>query len=241
MKKIVHKAKTRGFADHGWLKSHHTFSFANYFDPHRMGFGALRVLNDDGVAPSRGFETHPHENMEIISVPLSGSLEHKDTMGNVHIIKKGDIQVMSAGTGLKHSEYNHSEHDDVNFLQIWVIPKKLGIEPNYSQKEFSQADRKNNFQLIVSPDGRDSSVEINQDAYFSLVKLEKDAALTYTKNERDHGVYLFIIDGSIEVEGEDLDKRDGLGLEGADQVQIQSKDDSEVLVMEVPMNTEGRL
>lgn len=235
MKNQLHKANTRGVANHGWLHSHHTFSFANYFDPERMGFGALRVINDDIVAPSMGFGTHPHQNMEIISVPLRGSLKHKDTMGNDFVISKGEVQVMSAGTGVAHSEYNNSSTDDVNFLQIWVMPKKNDIEPNYSQKEFSENDRVGKFQLVVSPDGREDSVEINQDAFFSLVKLKAGEKVSYDKYLKDNGVYFFTLEGSGMLDGLALEKRDGVGVEEGDSYDLIAEQDSEFLVMEVPM------
>lgn len=240
MKTTLHKANTRGVADHGWLNSHHSFSFANYHNPERMGFGALRVINDDIVSPTKGFGTHPHQNMEIISVPLKGSLKHKDTMGNEHVIKKGEVQAMSAGTGLQHSEYNNSAEEDVNFLQIWVMPKKKNIKPNYSQKEFLESDRRNKVQLVVSPDGRDNSVEINQDAYFSLARLDKEKQLSYSKYNKENGVYFFVLDGSLKINGESLAKRDGLGVENTDEFEITSELNSEVLIMEVPMNQKGR-
>jgi len=236
MQTTIHKADTRGLADHGWLNSHHTFSFANYYNADRMGFGALRVINDDVVSASKGFGAHPHNNMEIISIPLEGSLKHKDNVGNEHVIKKGEIQAMSAGTGIVHSEFNNSSDSDVNFLQIWVLPKKLNIKPNYSQKEFSEKFRVNQFQLIVSPDGRQNSVEINQDAFFSLVKLEKGIELQYTKYLKDNGVYIFTLEGDIKVDGQSLAKRDGLGIEKKDKLNIKSDSISEILIMEVPMN-----
>ncbi len=241
MKNILHKANTRGIADHGWLKSHHSFSFANYRNPERMGFGALRVINDDIVLPSEGFGTHPHQNMEIISVPLKGALKHKDTMGNEHVIKKGEIQVMSAGTGLQHSEYNNSNDEDVNFLQIWVLPKKSNVRPNYSQKEFLESDRLNKAQLIVSPDGREDSVEINQDAFFSLAKLNKGHKLVYSKFMEDNGVYFFVLNGSFNVNRQLLELRDGLGIESIGEIEISSESDGEILIMEVPMNINGRV
>jgi quercetin 2,3-dioxygenase len=179
MNTILHKADSRGKAYHGWLESNFSFSFANYYNPKRMGFGALRVINDDIIAPSMGFGTHPHRDMEIISVPIYGSLRHKDTLGNEYAIKKGEIQTMSAGYGIYHSEYNNSDKEDANFLQIWVLPKKLGIQPTYSQKQFEENQRKNKFQLIVSPDGRENSASINQDAFFSLSQLEKGKTLEY--------------------------------------------------------------
>lgn len=235
MRNTLHKSDTRGNANHGWLKSKHTFSFANYYNPERINFGALRVINDDIVAPLMGFGTHPHENMEIVSVPLRGSLKHVDTMGNDFVIRKGEIQVMSAGTGVAHSEYNHSSDEDVNFLQIWVIPKKLNISPRYSQVEFFEAGRENKFQLIISPDGRENSVTINQDAYFSLTKLEQDANLIYSKYQSENGVYLFVLEGEILINNMTLGKRDGLGIEDMDNLSITATNNSEILVMEVPM------
>jgi len=235
MNAVVHKAETRGKAFHGWLQSHHTFSFANYYNPDRMGFGALRVINDDIIAPSMGFGTHPHKDMEIISVPISGSLKHKDTLGNEYVIKKDEIQTMSAGNGIYHSEYNASESDNAEFLQIWVLPKKLGIEPSYSQKEFKDSDRNNGFQLVVSPDGRNDSVSINQDAFFSLTNLEKGKKLDYKKYLGKNGVYLFVIDGSLKVGDTVLKTRDGIGIEDADNLPLEALDNAEVLVMEVPM------
>jgi redox-sensitive bicupin YhaK (pirin superfamily) len=237
---VLHKANSRGVANHGWLNSHHTFSFANYHNPERMGFGTLRVVNDDVVDPGRGFGAHPHQNMEIISVPLRGALKHKDTMGNEHVIKKGEVQGMSAGTGLQHSEYNNSVEEDVNFLQIWVLPKKVNIKPNYSQKEFNKSERANKLQLVVSPDGRGNSVEINQDAYFSLVKLEKGHQISYSKYEEKNGVYFFVLDGSIRINDEVLEKKDGLGLEGFSTFEMTSDSEGEVLIMEVPMQIKGR-
>jgi redox-sensitive bicupin YhaK (pirin superfamily) len=235
MNTIVHKAETRGKAFHGWLQSYHTFSFANYYNPSRMGFGALRVINDDIIAPATGFGTHPHRDMEIISVPISGALRHKDTLGNEYVIKKGEIQTMSAGTGIYHSEYNNSDQEDAQFLQIWVLPKKLGIQPNYSQKEFSVLDRTNGFQLVVSPDGREDSVSINQDAFFSLSNLEKGKKIDYKRYLKGNGAYLFLIDGSLKVEDTILNARDGLGVEDFETLSLEALDDAEILLMEVPM------
>lgn len=235
MKTVLHKADTRGVANHGWLSSHHTFSFANYYNPERMGFGTLRVINDDIVAPSRGFGTHPHENMEIISVPLSGCLRHKDTMGNEHVIKADEVQAMSAGTGLQHSEYNHSQNEAVNFLQIWVYPKRKNIKPNYSQKEFLEENRMNKIQLVVSPDGRDNTVEINQDAFFSRTQIGVGNELTYSKYLKDNGVYFLILEGDIEVNGKSLSTKDGLGVMDADDLKLVAKSKAEVLIMEVPL------
>lgn len=235
MKNKIHKSNERGVADHGWLHSNHTFSFGSYHNPDMMGFGALRVINDDIVHPSMGFNTHPHNDMEIISIPLRGSLKHKDTMGNDFVIKKGEIQVMSAGTGIAHSEFNNSQSDDVNFLQIWVMPKKQGITPSYDQKEFSMEERKNDFQLIVSPDGRENSVLINQDAYFSQLSLNESNDVEYGLYEHNNGVYVFVIEGEVEVNGEKLTRRDGFAVEGAKKLSFKGLTNSEVLIMEVPL------
>ncbi len=234
-KKTVHKANTRGEANHGWLKSQHTFSFASYYNPERMSFGTLRVINDDIIAPTMGFGTHPHQNMEIISVPISGSLRHKDTMGNEYVIKKGEIQTMSAGSGIAHSEYNASDNEDANFLQIWVLPKKMNITPQYSQKLFSTKERENDFQLVVSPDGRKGSAQINQDAFFSLATIDTGKELNYSKYKSDNGVYFFVIDGSLQVGEDNLNKRDGLGIENQDNLKITANEKSEILIMEVPL------
>lgn len=235
MKAQFHAANTRGNADHGWLKSQHSFSFANYYNPERMGFGALRVVNDDIVAPSMGFGTHPHDNMEIISIPLSGALRHKDTMGNDFVIRRGEVQVMSAGTGIAHSEYNNSDAEETNFLQIWVIPENQGTQPRYCQKEFSQEERKDNFQLIVSPDGRQDSVEIGQQAFFSLVDISEGYELVYQKHQASNGVYTFVIEGSLQVNEHQLERRDALGLKEHNNISMKGNSYTEVLIMEVPL------
>lgn len=235
MKAVYHPANSRGDANHGWLKSQHTFSFANYYDPERMGFGALRVINDDVIDPGTGFGTHPHQNMEIISVPLSGALRHKDTMGNDFVIKSGEVQTMSAGTGVAHSEYNHSNEEKANFLQIWVLPEKQNIEPAYSQKKFEKADRKNAWQLVVSPDGREDSVSINQNAFFSQAEVKASQSLRYEKYDQNNGVYIFVIEGEVEVSGQKLETRDGLGIYEADKLEFKASADTELLLMEVPL------
>lgn len=234
MNTVVHKANSRGFADHGWLKSRHTFSFAGYFNPDRVHFGALRVLNDDRVAGGRGFGTHPHENMEIVSIPLSGDLEHKDSTGRHKVIKEGDVQIMSAGTGIQHSEYNHNADKEVQFLQIWVFPKERNITPRYEQKSFDGNDRLNRFQTVVAPEGGEA-LTINQDAWFSLAELEKGKTLDYTLHKPGNGVYAFIIDGKAQVAGESLDARDAVGVTDAEQISITGDSDAEILLMEVPM------
>ncbi|MEC9282745.1 MAG: pirin family protein [Bdellovibrionota bacterium] len=237
MQKVLHKSDTRGSANHGWLQSKHTFSFANYFNPSRMGFGVLRVINDDIVSPAKGFGTHPHRDMEIISVPLKGSLYHKDTIGNEFVIRKGEIQVMSAGSGISHSEFNHSKSEEVNFLQIWVEPKLKGIDPSYSQKDFPEEDRKNQFQLIVSPQG-EGAVKIHQDAYFSLANFEDSFSAVYKKNLKSNGVYIFVISGQLEVDGQNIDTRDGFGIREQDDIEIKALNSSEFLVMEVPLSND---
>jgi redox-sensitive bicupin YhaK (pirin superfamily) len=236
MKTTIHKANTRGYADHGWLKSHHTFSFAGYHNPERTRFGLLRVLNDDVVEPGMGFGTHPHDNMEIVSIPLEGALAHKDSTGNEHLINSGDVQIMSAGSGLYHSEYNASDKDEVNFLQIWVFPKKRDIEPRYEQKTFDAADRKNKFQTVVSPQ-KNGAVWINQDAYFSLAQLDKDKIIKYDIKHSGNGLYILVLNGLVELEGEKLGKRDAVGLEDLNSVEIKALENSELLLIEVPMNT----
>jgi len=235
MKTIIHKANSRGFADHGWLRSYHTFSFADYYDPERTRFGLLRVLNDDVVQPGMGFGIHPHDNMEIVSIPLSGALAHKDSMGCEQVINTGDVQIMSAGSGLMHSEYNASKTEPVNFLQIWVLPKLKNIKPRYDQKKFSADERNNNFQVVVSPEKNDTSLWINQDAYFSLGKVEKGKKAAYNLHHKGNGAYFFMLDGSADVSGAKLNKRDAIGIEDTEIINIQAAGDSEILVIEVPM------
>ena len=233
---VLHKADTRGHANHGWLDSHHTFSFANYYNPERMHFGVLRVLNDDIVAPGRGFGTHPHDNMEIISIPLSGDLEHKDSMGNTTVIKQGDIQVMSAGTGIQHSEYNKNQDKDVRFLQIWLFPNQGNVTPRYDQLSLDTEKMKNKLLQVLSPDADDEGVWIHQEAWFSLGHLDKDIKTTYTlKNKDKNGVYAFVIDGDVTVNGQSLNKRDGLGIWSVDKLDISADSNARLLLMEVPM------
>lgn len=238
MKTILHKAESRGFANHGWLKSHHTFSFAGYYNPERVNFGMLRVLNDDWVAPGRGFGEHPHDNMEIISIPLKGTLAHTDSEGNAHPIETNDVQIMSAGTGLTHSEFNHSKEEAVNFLQIWVFPKERNIKPRYDQKAFDPVKRLNNWQTVVSPE-KDSkeTLWINQDAWFSLSTLEAGKELSYQLHDQKHGVYLFVLSGSVEVANQQLEQRDAIGISETEALSIKATEKSELLLMEVPMHS----
>jgi redox-sensitive bicupin YhaK (pirin superfamily) len=231
---ITHAAESRGNANHGWLKSRHTFSFADYYNPERMGFGALRVINDDSVDPGMGFGTHPHSDMEIISIPLEGTLAHKDTEGNSQLIRKGEVQIMSAGTGIAHSEKNASDTEQVKFLQIWVQPKMRGIKPRYEQKAFKQADRQNKIATVVSPDGRDGSVTINQDAFFSLTDIQSGMNVEYTKRLNGNGVYVFVLTGEIEIDGKNFKARDGIAIPQFDSIKLNALANSEVLLMEVP-------
>lgn len=236
MKTVLHKASTRGHADHGWLNSHHSFSFANYYNPERMNFGVLRVLNDDTVAPGRGFGTHPHDNMEIVSIPLEGDLEHKDSMGNVAIIRQGDVQVMSAGTGIFHSEYNKNKDKQVKFLQIWVFPNKRNVDPRYDQITLDQTVRKNNFQQILSPNANDDGVWIHQNAWFHLGNLEAGCKETYTIKNSNNGVYTFVINGEVTVNEQVLSTRDGFGVWDTNTIDIYANSNAKVLLMDVPMS-----
>ncbi len=234
-KKIIHKAGTRGHANHGWLDSYHSFSFASYYNPERMGFGLLRVLNDDTVAPGMGFGAHPHDNMEIVSIPLAGALAHKDSTGNEKTIQTNEVQIMSAGTGLTHSEYNHSKTEPVKFLQIWVFPKERDIAPRYEQKAFNPADRQNKLQTVVSPNKGSEAIWINQDAWFTLGSLKQGFSEVYKLHNTTHGVYAFVLEGEVEIDGEKLSKRDGMGISDTSSIEIKADGDAELLLMEVPM------
>ncbi|MFT3682571.1 MAG: pirin family protein [Ferruginibacter sp.] len=233
---VLHKAITRGRANHGWLNSFHSFSFANYYNPERMHFGALRVLNDDTVNGGMGFGTHPHDNMEIISIPLEGDLEHKDSMGNTAIIRKGDVQVMSAGTGIYHSEYNKNKGEAVKFLQIWVYPNQKNVKPRYDQVTLNVEDRHNKLQQVISPNADDAGVWLHQDAWFSMGNLDKGIAVKYDLNKETNGVYAFVLKGDVTVNGQQLNTRDGFGIWDVKQLDITADSDAEILLMEVPMN-----
>jgi redox-sensitive bicupin YhaK (pirin superfamily) len=235
MNTVLHKANTRGHADHGWLNSWHSFSFAGYYDPSRVHFGALRVLNDDTVAGGMGFGKHPHENMEIISIPLEGDLEHGDNMGNTTVIRKGDVQIMSAGTGVIHSEKNHHGDLPVKFLQIWVIPNRKNVQPRYDQKTISDAAKHNQLATVVSPIGSGEGVEIHQDAWFSLGKLDKATVLEYKIRKEGNGVYAFVLEGDAIINEIVLNRRDGLGINETNTLSIKADTDTEILLMEVPM------
>ena len=237
---VLHKANSRGHANHGWLDSQHTFSFAGYYDPLRIHFGALRVLNDDQVSPGMGFGTHPHDNMEIISIPLEGDLEHRDSMGNVAVIRHGDIQVMSAGTGIRHSEYNKNKDNLVKFLQIWVFPNKQNVIPRYGQLTLDIADRHNKLQQIISPNPNDAGVWIHQDAWFHLGKFDHKFTTEYSLKKEGNGVYAFVLKGNISINDQQLNERDGFGISDVDKITIRSdSQDAELLLMEVPMKIEN--
>ena len=235
MNTVLHKARTRGHANHGWLDTNHTFSFANYHNPDRMHFGVLRVLNDDSVAPGMGFSKHPHDNMEIISIPLEGDLEHKDSMGNVSVIREGDIQVMSAGTGVYHSEYNKNKDKEVKFLQIWIFPRSKNVTPRYDQIPIRELAEKDRFYQVLSTYPTDQGVWIHQDAWFNIGDLSAGTEARYKLNKEGNGVYLFVLNGKVKAAGHDLESRDGLGIWDTDSIEVTAGSDARVLLMEVPM------
>ncbi|PIB25298.1 pirin family protein [Maribacter sp. 4G9] len=235
MQTILHKAESRGHANHGWLNSYHSFSFANYFDPKRMNFGALRVLNDDTVSAGRGFGKHPHSNMEIISIPLEGDLKHMDNMGNSTVIKEGDIQVMSAGTGVEHSEFNNNMNSLVKFLQIWIIPNKENEAPRYDQISLTDLRVKNKLYQVLSPNPQDQGVWIHQNAWFHMGDFEQGISETYSLKRQGNGAYVFVLDGEVDINGTVLNPRDGLGIWDAESFTINSSTNVRFLIMEVPM------
>lgn len=237
MKTTIHRSNDRGYADHGWLKSHHSFSFAGFYHPERIHFGMLRVLNDDVVAGGKGFGSHPHDNMEIISIPLKGRLAHKDSMGSEEVIGAHDVQVMSAGTGMLHSEYNESAHEEVHFLQIWIFPATRGIAPRHDQRRYDPKARINTFQKLVTPFSDSSeALKINQDAYIARATLQEGQEIVYELNKSDNGLYLFVIDGHISIGGETLEKRDAIGIESVQSIELSAIRAADVLAIEVPMN-----
>ncbi|MDX1652195.1 MAG: pirin family protein [Brumimicrobium sp.] len=236
MKTVVHKADSRGYANHGWLKSYHTFSFAGYYNPERMHFGVLRVLNDDTIAPGTGFGRHPHDNMEIVSIPLSGALEHSDSMGNHGVIRSGEIQVMSAGTGVTHSEMNHSKEEETKFLQIWMFPNKRNVEPRYDQQKIELENTTNDWIQILSPNPEDDGVWVHQNAWFSMGRFSKNKEIMYKMKEKTNGVYLMVLDGEIELNGIKLTQRDAIGITEAEQFHFNTLKDAQLLLMEIPLS-----
>jgi len=235
MKTLIHKSNTRGHANHGWLDAHHSFSFGQWYNPERVHFGKLRVLNDDIVKAGFGFGKHPHDNMEIITIPLSGALEHKDSTGGNGVIAKNDVQVMSAGSGIEHSEFNHSKTEDVNLFQLWIFTNKENVAPRYNQQTFSAADRQNKFQTVVSPFGNDG-LWIYQDAWISLGNFDAENLSYYQVKKQGNGIYLLVIEGEVEIDGNILSKRDAIGIWDTDTINILSKTKTEILLIEVPMN-----
>lgn len=235
MKTVLHQAATRGHANFGWLDSYHSFSFGHYYDPKRVHFGALRVLNDDTVNAGMGFGKHPHDNMEIVSIPLSGDLHHKDSTGRNEIIREHDVQIMSSGSGIAHSEMNANRDKPVKFLQIWVMPKEQNIEPRYQQKSFKPENRVNQLLTVVAPDNEDA-VWINQDAWFSLGNFTKDFSTSYQLKKSDHGVYIFVLEGNLEINGQSIGNRDGLGISEVAIIDIKANTDAQIVLIEIPMN-----
>lgn len=236
MKTVLYRASTRGHKYHGWLDTHHTFSFADYYDPDRVHFGALRVINDDIVKGGEGFGTHPHDNMEIISIPLYGDLEHKDSMGHTEVIRPGEVQVMSAGTGILHSEYNSNPDRPVNFFQIWVFPNKKNVEPRYDQRAFDFIHSKNKLVQIVSPNKEDDNLWIHQDAWFSIGTFDKGTTIEYKPKKKGNGVWAMVVDGEFTVADEKLHHRDGLGVWETDSVKVTADtDNARILLIDVPM------
>lgn len=236
MKTVLHKAKSRGYANHGWLETSHTFSFANYYNPERVHFGALRVLNDDSIAGGMGFGTHPHDNMEIITIPLIGDLAHKDSMGNGTTIKSGDIQVMSAGTGIRHSEFNANPDQKVELLQIWVFPGKRQVEPRYDQITLDETKMHNALHQILSPNADDEGVWIHQNAWFHLGNFDAGKTFEYELKDKSNGAYVFLIEGKMSANGQELERRDGFGVWETDKIAFETQEASKVLIMEVPMD-----
>lgn len=232
---VLHKADTRGHADHGWLNAYHSFSFASYYDPERVQFGTLRVLNDDTIAAGMGFGTHPHDNMEIITIPLEGDLAHKDSMGNTEVIKNGDVQVMSAGTGIQHSEFNPNPDQRTKLLQIWVFAKERNVTPRYQQITLDPEDRKNKLQQVLSPNADDAGVWIHQDAWFNMGNFDAGVSTTYNLHKKGNGLYAFILKGDVTIDGQELSTRDGLGITDFETLEIKATTDAEFLLMEIPM------
>lgn len=237
MKTIIHTSNSRGYANHGWLNSYHSFSFANYFDPARIHFGALRVLNDDTVSAARGFGTHSHKNMEIISIPLEGDLEHKDSMGNTTVIKQGDIQIMSAGTGIQHSEYNKNKDIPVQFLQIWIVPNKENVTPRYDQLSMASLQMENEFYQVLSPNAEDQGVWAHQNTWFSMAEFTQKTDVQYDLKKEGNGVYFFVLEGTVNIADKTMNKRDAMGVSETTSVSITAEKGSKILAIEVPMIT----
>ena len=235
MKTVFHPSDSRGYANHGWLEARHSFSFASWHQPDRLHFGALRVLNDDIIQGGMGFGTHPHDNMEIVTIPLKGDLEHKDSMGNSAVIREGDIQVMSAGTGVQHSEYNNSPDKEINLFQLWLFPNKQNVKPRYDQLPIRSLHQKNEFFQILSPSANDQGVWIHQDAWMHILDADQDQSFDYVLQSPENGVYLIVIEGEVEVNNQTLFRRDAIGIWETDKLTIKTKTDAELLLVQVPM------
>ena len=235
MKQIFYPANERGINDIGWLKANFSFSFGPYYNPAKMHFGALRVLNDDIIAAGRGFGLHPHDNMEIITIPLAGGLEHKDSMGNTGVVKAGEVQVMSAGTGVEHSEYNCSQTEPANTLQIWLYPKEMNIAPRYDQKSFNNILELNKFTTLISPAKSDDTLWINQDATFSIGRFEAGQQINYEIKTPGNGAYIFLLEGILKINDATLNKRDALGVYETETITITTETESHILIIDVPM------
>ena len=235
MKTVFHPSDSRGYANHGWLEARHSFSFASWYQPDRLHFGALRVLNDDIIQGGMGFGTHPHDNMEIVTIPLKGDLEHKDSMGNSAVIREGDIQVMSAGTGVQHSEYNNSPDKEINLFQLWLFPNKQNVKPRYDQLPIRSLHQKNEFFQILSPSANDQGVWIHQDAWMHILDADQDQSFDYVLQSPENGVYLIVIEGEVEVDNQTLFRRDAIGIWETDKFTIKTKTDAELLLVQVPM------
>ncbi|MEC8257360.1 MAG: pirin family protein [Bacteroidota bacterium] len=235
MKTVFHPSDSRGYANHGWLEARHSFSFASWYQPDRLHFGALRVLNDDIIQGGMGFGTHPHDNMEIVTIPLKGDLEHKDSLGNSAVIREGDIQVMSAGTGVQHSEYNNSPDKEINLFQLWLFPNKQNVKPRYDQLPIRSLHQKNEFFQILSPSANDQGVWIHQDAWMHILDADQGQSFDYVLQSPENGVYLIVIEGEVEVDNQTLFRRDAIGIWETDKLTIKTKTDAELLLVQVPM------
>ncbi|MEC7658881.1 MAG: pirin family protein [Bacteroidota bacterium] len=235
MKTVFHPSDSRGYANHGWLEARHSFSFASWHQPDRLHFGALRVLNDDIIQGGMGFGTHPHDNMEIVTIPLKGDLEHKDSMGNSAVIREGDIQVMSAGTGVQHSEYNNSPDKEINLFQLWLFPNKQNVKPRYDQLPIRSLHQKNEFFQILSPSANDQGVWIHQDAWMHILDADQDQSFDYVLQSPENGVYLIVIEGEVEVDNQTLFRRDAIGIWETYKLTIKTNPDAELLLVQVPM------
>ena len=238
MKTIIHNAKDRGYANHGWLQANHSFSFANFYDKNKIQFGALRVLNDDVIAPNMGFGTHPHDNMEIITIPLKGVLKHRDNMGDAWIpVLPGEVQVMSAGTGVQHSEINGSASEHLSLFQIWILPNRKNVTPRYDQKTFDIESRRNKLQTLVTSiyETHEGSLKIHQDAIISRIDLDKGRSFDYTLKSKHHGVYVMTVCGEHLIDGNPLKTRDAIGITDTSSFTVTATEDSGLLFIEVPM------